>query len=217
MPILILQGNIFMKAIRFLTSLLLASLLLQSNVFAAGSQTAPTATSKKVLLVVRMEGKSLPIDQKIQQHLAARGYIVTLHSQYAPVDAAKDNDLVVLSSTVRSRDLLGAYRHVSTPMLTWESDLLDDLGMSGKHADSDFGRVDKERYIWLVNAPHPLAAGLPAGVVNVYEKAAPMNWGKPGLGATTIATLYGHPKKRSFSATKKAQRWTTNRWHRHAA
>ena len=40
-----------------------------------------------------------------------------------------------------------------------------------------------------------MAAGLPAGVVDVYEKQAPMNWGKPGLGATLIATLYGHPEK----------------------
>jgi hypothetical protein len=184
-----------MKPFKFLTSLLLASLFLQTNVFAAESQAAPAAGAKKVLLVVRVEGKSLPIDQKIQQHLASRGYAVTVHSQYAAVDAALDTDLVILSSTVRSRDLLGAYRNVAAPMLTWESDLLDDLGMSAKHVDTDFGKVEKERYIWLVNAPHPLAAGLPAGVLNVYEKPAAMNWGKPGLGASTIATVYGQPDK----------------------
>ncbi|MCA1326289.1 hypothetical protein LBW87_19350 [Herbaspirillum seropedicae] len=156
---------------------------------------AATPAAKKVLLVVRMEGKSLPVDQKIQQHLAARGYIVTLQSQYASVDAARDTDLVILSATVRSRDLLGAYRNVTAPMLTWESDLLDDLGMTAKRVDIDFGKVEKERYAWLVNAPHPLAAGLPAGVVNVYEKPAAMNWGRPGLGASVIATVYGQPDK----------------------
>lgn len=184
-----------MKPLKFLTSLLLASLFLLTNAYAAESQTVAPAGPKKILLVVRMEGKSLPIDQKIQQHLAARGYAVTLYSQYAAVDAAPPTDLVILSSTVRSRDLLGAYRNVTAPMLTWESDLLDDLGMSAKRADADFGRVDKERYVWLVNAPHPLAAGLPAGVLNVYEKPAAMNWGKPGLGASTIATVYGQPDK----------------------
>ncbi|NUU04010.1 hypothetical protein [Herbaspirillum robiniae] len=184
-----------MTPFRFLASLLLASLFLQPSVFAADTPSATPSVAKKVLLVVRMEGKSLPVDQKIQQHLAARGYIVTLHSQYAPVDAARDSDLVILSSTVRSRDLLGAYRNVSAPMLTWESDLLDDLGMTAKRVDVDFGKVEKERYVWLVNAPHPLAAGLPAGVANVYEKPAAMNWGKPGLGASTIATVYGQPDK----------------------
>jgi len=114
---------ILMKPFKFLVSLLLIPLLLLTSAFAAGSQAVP----RKVLLVVRMEGKSLPIDQKIQQHLASRGYVVTLHSQYAPVDAAQDTDLVILSSTVRSRDLLGAYRNMTAPMLTWESDLLDDI------------------------------------------------------------------------------------------
>ncbi|EJN10323.1 hypothetical protein [Herbaspirillum sp. YR522] len=184
-----------MKPFKFFMTLLLASLLLVANVFAAESQAVVSGASKRVLLVVRMEGKSLPVDQKIQQHLAARGYVVTLHSQYAAVDAARDTDLVILSSTVRSRDLLGAYRQVSVPMLTWESDLLDDLGMTAKRVDIDFGKVEKERYVWLVNAPHPLAAGLPAGVANVYEKPAGMNWGKPGLGAATIATVYGQPDK----------------------
>ncbi|MRW90199.1 hypothetical protein GJ699_09405 [Duganella sp. FT80W] len=184
-----------MKPLKFLSSLLLIPLILLSNAFAGESQTVPSAGLKKVLLVVRMEGKSLPIDQKIQQHLASRGYAVTVHSQYDPIDAALDTDLVILSSTVRSRDLLGAYRNVTAPMLTWESDLLDDLGMTAKRADTDFGKVEKERYVWLVNAPHPLAAGLPAGVLNVYEKPAAMNWGKPGLGAATIATVYGQPDK----------------------
>ncbi|WP_244120591.1 hypothetical protein [Burkholderia gladioli] len=146
---------------------------------------------KHVLLVVRLEGKSLPVDQKIQEHLTARGYQVTLQSQYDPVDASKTADLIIISSTVRSRDLLGAYRNVPVPVLTWESDVLDDLGMTGKHASIDFGKEEKSRYVWLVNAPHPMASGLAAGVVNVYEKTAPMNWGKPGLGATIIATLYG--------------------------
>lgn len=177
------------------SALLLAAAGLLAASLPVQAQAAPPASARKVLLVVRVEGKSLPIDQKIQQHLAARGYAVTLHSQYAPVEAALEADLVILSSTIRSHDLLGAYRNVPVPLLTWESDLLDDLAMAGKRADSDFGSMDKQRYVWLVNAPHPMAAGLPAGVVDVYEKQAPMNWGRPGLGATTIATLHGQPEK----------------------
>ncbi|MDR0226114.1 MAG: hypothetical protein LBI66_06815 [Burkholderiaceae bacterium] len=164
---------------------------------------APATPARKVLLVVRVEGKSLPIDQKIQQHLQARGHAVTLHSQYAPVEAALDVDLVILSSTIRSHDLLGAYRHVPVPLLTWENDLLDDLAMAGKRADVDFGSVEKQRYVWLVNAPHPMAAGLPAGVVDVYEKQATMAWGRPGLGATTIATLHGQPEKAAIFGYEK--------------
>ncbi|MFC5740139.1 hypothetical protein [Dyella tabacisoli] len=159
------------------------------------SAQAATSSGKNVLLVVRKDGKSLAYDQKIEQHLTARGFTVTLYDQYLPAAKAKDFDLVVLSSTVRSRDLLGAYRDTPTPMVTWESDLLDDMGMSGKRPDTDFGKADKQHALWLVNAPHALAAGLPAGIVNVYVKNAPMNWGKPGLGASIIATLAGEPEK----------------------
>ena len=177
-----------------------SALLLAAGCLVAGgiqprAGAAPAAGPKKVLLVVRVEGKSLPIDQQIAQYLTARGHAVTIHSQYAPVDAAHDADLVILSSTIRSHDLLGAYRHLPVPLLTWESDLLDDLAMTGKRAGTDFGSAEKDRYVWLVNAPHPMAAGLPAGVVDIYEKQAPMNWGKPGLGATIIGTLHGHPDK----------------------
>ena len=162
---------------------------------AVSTQAVAASHGKNVLLVVRKEGKSLAYDQQIEQHLTARGFTVTLYDQYQPAARAKDFDLVVLSSTVRSRDLLGAYRDTPVPLVTWESDLLDDMGMSGKRPDTDFGKTDKQHALWLVNAPHPLAAGLPAGIVNVYVKNAPMNWGKPGLGASIIATLAGEPEK----------------------
>jgi hypothetical protein len=158
-------------------------------------QALAASHGKNVLLVVRKDGKSLAYDQKIEQHLAARGFTVTLYDQYQPAAKARDFDLVVLSSTVRSRDLLGAYRDTPVPLVIWESDLLDDMGMSGKRPDTDFGKTDKQHSLWLVNAPHPLAAGLPAGIVNVYVKNASMNWGKPGLGASIIATLAGEPEK----------------------
>jgi hypothetical protein len=90
------------------SALLLAAAGLLAGHLPAQALAAPATAPKKVLLVVRVEGKSLPVDQKIQQHLAARGYAVTLHSQYAPVEAALDADLVFLSSTIRSHDRLGA-------------------------------------------------------------------------------------------------------------
>jgi hypothetical protein len=96
--------------------------------------------------------------------------------------------------------VLPGWRTLAVPLVTWENDLLDDLAMSGKRHDVDFGETGKERYLWLVNAPHPIAAGLPAGVVNVYGKQAAMSWGKPGLGASIIATVYGQPDKAAIFA-----------------
>ena len=164
----------------------------------AAADTPPESgktVGKTVLMVVRMQGKSLPIDKQIVAHLESRGYAVTLYDQYQPAERAKDFDLVVLSSTVRSRDLLGAYRNVPVPLMTWENDLLDDLAMTGKRLGTDFGAVEKEHYLWMVNAPHPLSGGVPAGVAGGYAKDAPMGWGKPGLGASIIASVAGDPSK----------------------
>jgi hypothetical protein len=190
---------------RTFAAMMLAGGLVLAGRVSAQQPAAPVATplaskpapfpGKNIMLVVRVEGKSLPFDEQIKQHLEARGYKVTLQSQYAPVQQAQGADLVILSATIRSRDLLGAYRDIKTPLMTWEMDLLDDLAMTGKRAGTDYGTVEKSRYVWLVNAPHPMAAGLPAGVVDIYQKQATMSWGKPGLGATTIATIYGEPEK----------------------
>ena len=146
---------------------------------------------RSVMIVVKPDNPRVATDRAIAAHLEARGYRVTLGNQYDPV--MKDYDLVILSSNIRSRDLLGAYRDSPVPVLTWESDLLDDMGMTGKKLDRDFGKARAEHFIWLVNAPHALAARLPAGVNTVYVKDAPMNWGKPGLGAAIIATVPGEP------------------------
>ncbi|NEU11299.1 hypothetical protein G3T14_04060 [Methylobacterium sp. BTF04] len=146
-----------------------------------------------MLIIVKPDNPRVQADRAIKAHLETRGYSVTLGSQYDPVAQADGYDLVVLSSNIRSRDLLGAYRTVPVPVLTWESDLLDDMAMTGRKLGRDFGKDPAEHFVWLVNAPHPLAAGLPAGVNTVYGKDAPMNWGKPGLGASIIATVQGEP------------------------
>ena len=91
------------------SALLLAAGGLVAGGIQASARAAPAVAPKKVLLVVRVEGKSLPIDQKIAQYLTARGHAVTIHSQYAPVDAAHDADLVILSSTIRSQYLFTGY------------------------------------------------------------------------------------------------------------
>ncbi|RAG12660.1 hypothetical protein DN558_31295, partial [Burkholderia multivorans] len=74
---------------------------------------------------------------------------------------------------------------------------------TGKRHDTDFGETGNERYLWLVNAPHPIAAGLPAVDVRHAGRQAPMSWGKPGLGAITIATVYGQPDKAAIFAYEK--------------
>lgn len=182
----------------------LAGLLLLAGSMIGGAHAAePAGHGRKIALVVQTGGPDLPVDLKIKAHLEARGYAVSLLAQDQPADAALGADLVVMSSTIAAKNVAAGWRALPRPLLTWENDLLDDLAMTGKRHDTDFGEAPKERYLWLVNAPHPLSAGLPAGVANVYERQAAMSWGKPGLGASIIATLYGQPDKAAIFAYEK--------------
>lgn len=163
----------------------------------------PTGQGKRIALIVQAAGPDMPVDQKIKSHLEARGYAVSLVEQDQSPDAARDADLIVMSSTISAKRVAAGWRQLPKPLLTWENDLLDDLAMTGKRHDVDFGEAPKERYVWLVNAPHPMAAGLPAGAISVYNRQAGMSWGKPGLGASIIATLYGQPEKAAIFAYEK--------------
>ncbi|WP_310633892.1 hypothetical protein [Paraburkholderia sp.] len=168
-----------------------------------GARAQQPGTSGTVLMVVQLKGPNLAVDQAIAAHLQARGYTVRLVDQDVDPALAHDARLVVISSTVSAKDVSAGWRNAPVPLLTWENDLLDDLAMSGKRHDTDFGEVAKERYLWLVNAPHAASGGLSAGVSNVFRKQAPMSWGKPGLGASIIATIYGQPEKAAIFTYEK--------------
>lgn len=155
---------------------------------------AVSAATKTALFVsqVKPAPEVLAADAKIQEHLAGLGFKVTFADQYDSPDAATGKDLVFISSGLSAHRLEGKYRTVAVPVVVCESYTLPHLGMTARKQDADFGtKEEKIRYLWLVNAPHPLSAGLPAGMVNVLKKGAPMNWGRPAPGAIIIATFPG--------------------------
>jgi hypothetical protein len=143
-------------------------------------------------------------DEDAMQFLRSLGFAVTGASEVTPAEVVKTQDLVIISESVDAIDVGTKYRYVTVPLLTFENDLLGELGMTALKAGRDYGTDDEQRFIWLVNAPHPLAAGLAAGIQNVLsDEHCKMNWGKPGLGAVTIATLRGEPEKAAIFAYEK--------------
>jgi hypothetical protein len=170
-------------------------------VFGLASQAR--AQARGIVMLVQMNGPNIDVDRAAAAHLQARGHEVRLVDQATPPRDIGAPELVIVSSTASSKDVAPGWRTLAIPMLTWENDLLDDFAMTGKRHDIDFGEVEKERYLWLVNAPHALSGGLGAGVANVYRKQAGMSWGKPGLGASIIATIYGQPEKSAIFAYEK--------------
>jgi hypothetical protein len=168
-------------------------------VMASVSSLASEARHGNVLFIGRADVPKGTADPAVVDHLRQRGETVTVvdaPDRYAAAlaEACRFN-LVVISSTIRSRDFLPGFKDIGVPLLTWEADVLDDLRFTGRYKGQDFGEVDKEHYVWMVNAPHPLAAGLPSGTGTVFDRDQPMGWGKPGLGASIIATFPGQPDK----------------------
>ena len=143
-------------------------------------------------------------DQKAQQRLAELGFTVTFADQYDSPATAEGKDLVVLSAGASAHRLEGKYRKVAVPVVVFESHALPHMAMTSRRQDVDFGtKAGKIRYLWLVNAPHPLSAGLAAGMVNVVQKGCPINWGRPGPGAIVIATFPDELDKAQIFAYEK--------------
>lgn len=164
------------------------------------------AAPRSVLFVsqVKPSAEVLAADAEIQKHLRELGFEVTFADQKEPPEAANGKDLIFISSGASAHRLEGKYRRFAIPMVVCESYSLPHLGMTGGKQDSDFGTKEgKIRYLWLVNAPHPLAGGLSAGMVNIVKKGCPMNWGRPGPGAVVIATFPGEIEKSPLFAYEK--------------
>jgi hypothetical protein len=135
-------------------------------------------------------------DEQAMAYLKSLGFTVTGVDENAAQSTTKGKDLIVISESVDAINVGIKYRNTAIPLLTFENDLLGELEMSGFKNGVDYGTDDNQRFIYVINAPHPLAAGLSAGFQNVLtDEHYKMNWGKPGLGAITIATLRGEPNK----------------------
>jgi hypothetical protein len=176
------------------------SMLAPVSSSAATSEAAPSTAAQPIArpavwYVTRLAHADRAEDDKVRAHLESLGLRVTMVDQSAPVADARGAQLVVISSVVSARDMVGtAYRDIGVPLLTWESDLFDSLRFTGQRKGVDFGELDKEHYVNVVNAPSPLAGGVAAGKRWVYPRDGEMGWGRPAPAATVVATIPGEPE-----------------------
>lgn len=170
------------------------SLLMAAAAF-LGATGASANAPRNVVIVSQLKAapEALASDAAMLAHLQSLGYAARILEEAEPASAAAGADLIVISAAASAHKLEDKYRTARVPVLVMESYELRHMGMSGLRENVDFGTREKERYIQLVNAPHPLSAGLHAGLLNVYVKGASMNWGHPGPGASIISTFPGEP------------------------
>lgn len=129
-------------------------------------------------------------DTAIRNRLQTLGLTVVVKSASSTTSAdATGKVLIVISSTVTPAYVGTKFRSVAVPVLTWESQLYDEFGMTPTSFGSA-GTQSLQRNLAIAAPTHPVAGGL-SGTVAVTSSSSTFNYGKPNANAVRIATLTG--------------------------
>jgi len=134
-------------------------------------------------------------DQAVKARLESLGFAVTARAAVASVARdARGKALVAISSTVSVPAVNTKFRASIAPVLTWESDLFDDLGLTGAQPGRDFGRIGGQRLAFVFDPASPLAAGL-SGNVTIANVPSPFSWGRPKTSANIVLQSIGTARR----------------------
>ena len=154
-------------------------------------QVVPRSQLYPYALLVAASTTLSTADAAVRGRLEGAGYAPVLRAARPATTADADNKaVVVVSSTVNPADVAAKFRTSIAPVVTWESRIFDDLGMTGPTAATDYGAAGNQSRLDIVQSGHPLAAGL-TGRVTVTTAPTTLDWGKPGAGAAVVARLPG--------------------------
>lgn len=136
-----------------------------------------TVVAETVVLVG--SGAPDPKDALLIEFLEGMGFTLNIHShaEKHPVDLA-GVDLVFISESTSSANILGAYTDSSTPVVNCETWTFDDMGFAA--GDAGFSDAVGDT-LTIVNADHPITQGFPEEV-QVYD---------PGIIIMTASNLEG--------------------------
>lgn len=171
-----------------------------------------TLPSKEILLVVGNENRTVLDGTSIgdvfvrNRLVLDMGHQVTVVADTAEGDemlaAANAADLVIIAESVTSPILGTKLVSTPTPILFYEAFLPDEFGLvnpatrgvdPGAPDEGDYGAIEDQTHISIVDPDHPLAAGL-AGSVQVYRFPREMNWGRDiAPDAEVVAVLPDYP------------------------
>lgn len=147
-----------------------------------------TTQARNALLVVGSSNLGVG-DNAVKTRLQNLGYTVTVkvsNNSLLTTDA-DGKTVIVISSTVTANNVNTKFRHTSVPVVNWELDIFDDMGMTGTVLNTDFGTTASTQNLNIINSTHPLAAGLALGQQQVVTAGTAFTWGNPNLNAAKIA------------------------------
>jgi glucose/arabinose dehydrogenase len=121
-----------------------------------------------------------PGDAAVKSRLESQGYVVWPRAAAASTTAdAGLQALVLISSTVAASDVGTKFSSVVNPVLTWESQLLADLGMAGASEGTDYGTLGDQASLTLMVGPRT--------ELTVTNGPGTFSWGQPNGNAAVIA------------------------------
>jgi hypothetical protein len=123
-------------------------------------------------------------EQMVVDRLTVMGFTVTpIDDNLSDPADATGQELIVISSTVGSGNIATKHTATAVPIVNWEVNLLDELGIQANNAN---GISITASQIQISDASHPLAAGLPAGVVNFCNPAAALSAADAAIASVNV-------------------------------
>ena len=160
--------------------------------------TGPPTLCDRALFVTGADPPG-PADAPYHDRLMQLGVDVTVvASAVAQASDVGDNCVLVISASVSSSDIQGEFFDATVPLITWESAAYPDLRLVDPRASGAHGVVEPADDVEIVDAAHPIAAGL-EGTVAVFEGGGRIGWGT-APGAHVVAIIPGEPTRATVFA-----------------
>lgn len=110
-------------------------------------------------------------DTILIEHLQGLGLeVVVQDAEEVTLEEAEKYSMIYISESISSGDIGDRLNQITTPIMSSEHYLSDDMGIAGTETDVDYGQTERRfQQLTLVDNQHQLAAGL-SGNVQVYKK-----------------------------------------------
>jgi len=145
-----------------------------------------TLSSRGTVLLVHGGATPNPDDMAVQNRLIRAGFTVTLKQDTAAASGDANGKVAVLVSvSVSDASVNTKFQATTTPVITWEPLLYDDLKMTTAAG----GTSSSQTSLSITNPAHPLAGGVSATAA-VTSSPTSFGYGTPLASGTVIATIY---------------------------
>ncbi|MEO8476580.1 MAG: PQQ-dependent sugar dehydrogenase, partial [Actinomycetota bacterium] len=157
------------------------------------------SSSRDAVLVVA-DPAVLGTEARVVTRLQGLGFSVQVRDDDGlSAGAATGAELLVIPSSVVAGKIGAMFRSTPVPVLVWKPFLYDDMLMTDRVRDVDYGTVTGQRTVAIQSIQHPLA---PRGAetLTILSAARGLAYGVPPLTADRIGTSGGRDTLFSFSA-----------------